>query len=221
MQNTRIWFSKRGRAIYISHLDLMRAMSRAVRRAGLPLWYTEGFNPHPYLSFALPLPLGQEGLREAMDLRLLNDMPLEEIARRFDATPPAGGVLPEGIEVLHAAQPWGGPGEISLAKYNITIPCADPEAWCANAGALLEAGSLTAKKMGKKGHRKVEKEIALAPLIFKYALQSNEDKAQLSCTLAAGSEASLNPALLCEALGADTPQIVRTKLLRADGSEWE
>jgi len=215
MQNIRIWFSKRGRAKYISHLDLMRAMSRAVRRAGLPIWYTEGFNPHPYLSFALPLPLGQEGLREAMDLRLLEDMPLEEIAGCFD------GILPEGIEILGAAQPWCGPGEIKAAEYCIIIPCENPEAWRAQAGTLIETGALTAKKMGKQGHRKVEKEIALAPLIFKYALQAGESQVHLSCALAAGSEANLNPALLCEALGAIAPQITRVRLLRTDGSEWE
>ena len=215
MQNIRIWFSKRGRAKYISHLDLMRAMSRAVRRAALPLWYTEGFNPHPYLSFALPLPLGQEGLREAMDLRLLEDMPLGEIAQRFD------GVLPEGIEILEATQPWCGPGEIAAAEYEIAIPCGDPDEWRANAEYLLAAGTLTAKKLGKQGHRKVEKEIALAPLILNYALQPGEGQVDLFCALAAGSEANLNPALLCEALGADTPQITRVKLLRTDGREWE
>jgi len=193
----------------------MRAMSRAVRRAGLPLWYTEGFNPHPYLSFALPLPLGQEGLREAMDLRLEQDMPLGEIARRFD------NVLPEGIEVLEAAQPWCGPGEIRAAEYEISLPCENPQAWCARAQALLEEGTLMAKKMGKQGHRKVEKEIALAPLILRYALRPGEGEACLTCTLSAGSEANLNPALLCEALGCETPQITRVKLLRADGSEWE
>jgi len=215
MQNIRIWFSKRGRAKYISHLDLMRAMSRAVRRAGLPIWYTEGFNPHPYLSFPLPLPLGQEGLREAMDLRLPEDMPLDEIARRFD------GVLPEGIEILCASQPWCGPGEIAAAAYEIAIPCDDPDEWRANAEYLLEAGTLTAKKMGKQGHRKVEKEISLAPLIHTYALRPGACEAHLTCTLAAGSERNLNPALLCEALGGPSPQITRLKLLRADGSEWE
>ena len=215
MQTIRIWFSKRGRAKYISHLDLMRAMSRAVRRAGLPIWYTEGFNPHPYLSFALPLPLGQEGLREAMDLRLIEDMPLDEIARRFD------GVLPEGIDILYAAQPWCGPGEIAAAAYEIAIPRENPEEWRLQAQALLEAGTLTAKKMGKQGHRKVEKEIALAPLILSYTLLPGKTEARLHCTLAAGSERNLNPALLCEALGGGAPQITRTRLLRADGSEWE
>ena len=223
MQNIRLWFEKRGRAIYISHLDLMRAMSRAVRRAGLPIWYTEGFNPHPYLSFALPLPLGQEGLREAMDIRLeQDDMPLDEVLRRFD------GVLPEGIAVLGAAQPWGGPGEIAAAAYDITLPHESPAEWRDQALALLEAGTLTAKKMGKKGHRKIEKEIALAPLILQHNLQPGEGTVYLTCTLAAGSEKNLNPALLCEALGAQTPaagaqtpKITRKCLLRNDGSTWE
>ena len=215
MQTIRIRFSKRGRAKYISHLDLMRAMSRAVRRAGLPIWYTEGFNPHPYLSFALPLPLGQEGLREAMDLRLIEDIPLGEIPACFDE------VLPEGLEILEATQPWCGPGEIAAAEYEIAIPCENPEEWRANAEYLLAGGNLTAKKMGKQGHRKVEKEIALAPLIFNYALAPGESQVEFACTLAAGSEANLNPALLCEALGCETPQITRVKLLRADGSEWE
>ncbi|MDR2687639.1 MAG: TIGR03936 family radical SAM-associated protein [Oscillospiraceae bacterium] len=215
MQPIRIWFSKRGRAIYISHLDLMRAMSRAVRRAALPVWYTEGFNPHPYLSFALPLPLGQEGLREAMDLRLEQDMPPDEAARRFD------GVLPEGIEILGAAQPWCGPGEIAAAEYEIALPCGNPEAWAVRARSLLESGALAAKKMGKQGHRKIEKEIALAPLIFHYDLLAGPGGIRLACTLAAGSERNLNPALLCEALGSQAPHITRTRLLRADGSAWE
>jgi len=215
MQNIRIRFSKRGRAKYISHLDLMRAMSRAVRRAALPVWYTEGFNPHPYLSFPLPLPLGQEGLREAMDLRLLEDMPPEEIAGCFD------GVLPEGLDILGVAQPWCPPGEIAAARYDITLPCDDPNEWRAHAEYLLVGGNLTAKKLGKQGHRKIEKEIALAPLILSYALRPGEGQVHLACTLAAGSERNLNPALLCEALGGNAPQITRVKLLRADGSEWE
>ena len=51
MQCVRIWFRKTGRVKYVSHLDIMRCMTRAVRRAQIPLWYTEGFNPHPYLNF--------------------------------------------------------------------------------------------------------------------------------------------------------------------------
>jgi radical SAM-linked protein len=63
----RVFFSKTGNAKYISHLDLYRSFSRAIQRSGLPVWITEGFNPHIYITFALPLALGIEGQEEAMD----------------------------------------------------------------------------------------------------------------------------------------------------------
>jgi len=213
MQDLRIWFEKRGRAKYISHLDLMRAMSRAVRRAALPLWYTEGFHPHPYLSFPLPLPLGQEGLREAMDLRLTEEM--GEIARRLNA------VLPEGLRVLETALPWAGAGEIKAADYEIRLPCDDPGAWAEHARGLLAGGGLTAKKLGKQGHRKVEKEIALAPLILRCDIAAGDAGVLMLCVLAAGSEVNLNPALLVEALGGEGAAITRVRLLRGDGTAWE
>ena len=79
MKNVRILFSKTGRAKYVSHLDLVRAMTRAVRRANIPLWYTEGFNRHPYLTFASPLSLGYEGLRESVDIRMEEAFPFDEL----------------------------------------------------------------------------------------------------------------------------------------------
>ena len=59
MVDVRLWFQKCGDARYISHLDLSRCMQRALKRSGLPIWYTEGFNPHAYVTFALPLSMGQ------------------------------------------------------------------------------------------------------------------------------------------------------------------
>jgi len=213
MQPIRIWFEKRGRAKYISHLDLMRAMTRAVRRAGLPLWYTEGFNPHPYLAFPLPLPLGQEGLREAMDLRLVEDMSFDEVRERMNK------ILPEGLCVLSVAEPWDKPGEIKAAQYRIQVSGDRDQA--AQWEAMLQAGNLTAKKMAKKGHRKVEKEIALAPLVTSYDLRVEDGVVIMRCVLAAGSEVNLNPALLTGALGAESAEIARVRLLKGDGSAWE
>lgn len=66
----RIWFQKTGRVKFISHLDLTRCFARAFTRARIPLWYTEGFNPRPYMNFSMPLTLGVEGMREAVDIRM-------------------------------------------------------------------------------------------------------------------------------------------------------
>ncbi len=98
MKTVRIVFSKTGRARFISHLDLVRTMTRVMRRAGIPLWYTEGFNRHPYLTFAAPLSLGFEGLRETMDLRLQEDMAYDELVSRLNAA------FPEGFAAVSAAE---------------------------------------------------------------------------------------------------------------------
>ena len=69
MTTIRIWFTKTGEAFYISLLDLQRVMQRALKRSGLPVWYTLGFNPHIYMTFAAPLSLGQESLAETVDFK--------------------------------------------------------------------------------------------------------------------------------------------------------
>lgn len=96
MDNLRLRFSKTGRAVYISHLDLMRTMQRAFLRAGIPLKYSEGFNPHAQISFALPLSVGTASNCEIMDFHLKDYMSLSEIPFRLNKS------LPEGIEALDA-----------------------------------------------------------------------------------------------------------------------
>jgi Uncharacterized protein conserved in bacteria len=97
MDNTfRLRFTKTGRAVYISHLDLMRTMQRAFLRAAIPLKYSEGFNPHAQISFALPLSVGTASLCELMDFHLNDYMNLSEIPFRLNRA------LPEGISVLEA-----------------------------------------------------------------------------------------------------------------------
>ena len=66
----RVKFCKVGNLQYISHLDLVRTMMKIIVRANLPLWYTEGFNPKPKLTFATPLSIGTESVCEFMDIRL-------------------------------------------------------------------------------------------------------------------------------------------------------
>lgn len=96
MDKLRLRFEKTGRAVYISHLDLMATMQRAFARAGLELKYSEGFNPHPLISILLPLSVGTGSRCELMDFRLREDAALDELPARLTA------VLPEGIRVLEA-----------------------------------------------------------------------------------------------------------------------
>ena len=99
MDKLRLLFEKTGRAAYISHLDLMRTMQRAFLRAGLPLKYSEGFNPHAQISMLLPLSLGHESLCELMDFRVGSDCELGAMAAQLTE------VLPEGIRVQRVYEP--------------------------------------------------------------------------------------------------------------------
>ena len=91
----RALFQKTGRAIYISHLDLMRVFQRAFKRAGLPLTHTQGFNPRPSVSIALPLSVGVESGCELLDFDLEGEkVPCDEIRDRLNAA------LVEGVRVL-------------------------------------------------------------------------------------------------------------------------
>ena len=89
METVRVFFAKEGRLKYISHLDVTRCLARVFHRCGLPIWYTQGFNPHAYLTFALPLPLGVESRCESFAFRLTEEVNYEEVRDRLNAVLPA------------------------------------------------------------------------------------------------------------------------------------
>ena len=93
MREVRLRFSKTGQAKYISHLDTNRVFSRAFARAKINLWYTQGFNPRPYMSFSLPLSLGVESYCENVDIRIIDDLTDEEIKARVNDALPIAMIL--------------------------------------------------------------------------------------------------------------------------------
>ena len=99
MDKLRLRFEKTGRAVYISHLDLMTTMQRAFSRAGLELKYSEGFNPHPLISILLPLSVGTASVCELMDFRMRGETS-EELLQMLPEKITA--VMPEGIRVIEA-----------------------------------------------------------------------------------------------------------------------
>lgn len=220
MRSVRVWFTKQAQAKYISHLDLMRFMTRAVRRAGIPIWYTEGFNPHPYMTFALPLSLGQESRCECMDIRVEGSMEDDEIERRLAA------VMPEGIKITSVSSPVMPAGEIFWGEYVIEFFAENPDEMCEKFKALLDGGNIIAKKMGKSGRKKVEKEINLSESIYSYSISVHDGRLALVTVLRAGLKLNINPALLADALlkhadmQADEVNILRARLLTEDGNNF-
>jgi radical SAM-linked protein len=197
MRSVRLNFSKTGRAIYISHLDVNRMMTRAVRRAKLPMWYTEGFNPHPYISFALPLPLGQSSDCEYMDIRVEGDISDEEIMEKMNSA------LPDGIKINSVAAPVHDLHEIQKAQYMMKAVFEneqDAKTFADESKKLLNGAELIAEKRGKKGHRKIMKQINLIDFIFDSKLSQNDNTVSAHVTLAAGNTNNLNPFLLMDTL---------------------
>lgn len=212
LKNVRIIFAKTGRAKYVSHLDLVRTMTRAVRRADIPLWYTEGFNRHPYLTFAAPLSLGYEGLRESMDIRLEEDMDYSELVSRLNA------VLPEGIHAVAADEIAAKAKDLTSAVYRIEMQC--PMEWVKE---LLSSSEILVEKRTKK---KTMKTMDIYPY---FASASVEDAGENHCimmvTLPCGSAENINPALFISALEGRynakiDANILRLKLLMTDGNEF-
>ena len=215
MFEVRLTLSKQGRIKYVSHLDMFRLMQRAVRRADIPLWYTEGFNPHPYISFLLALSLGIEGLKEPVDIRIVGDMTCEEIKDRLNA------VMPEGMRVEEAYLPFNKSAEIAWGEYEVSL---DARAVTADElFAALTSGELTCEKSGKSGGKKIIKTVNVSEHIKKFEI-GTDGGLTLKVVLPAGSVFNLNPVQLMQSvegyLGKSVPVLraVRTGLLCEDMS---
>lgn len=212
LKNVRIIFSKTGRAKYVSHLDLMRTMTRALRRAEIPLWYTEGFNRHPYLTFAAPLSLGYEGERESMDIRLEEEMDYADLVAQLNA------VLPEGICAAEAAEVQAKVKELVSAVYRIQLDV--PATAVHN---LLAMAEIPVEKRTKK---KTMKTIDIKPFFANAEVETvGENHCCMSVMLPCGSADNINPSLFVSALTAAVGNSVsanvrRLKLLKEDGTEF-
>lgn len=119
--NLRAVFEKSGRAVFISHLDLLRTMQRAIKRSGIPVWYSQGFNPHIYLNFPLALSLGVTSKTEFMDFAVTEECDNNAIVERLNS------VMPEGLHIISIGEPIYANKEIGFAEYNIEF-CSDQTA---------------------------------------------------------------------------------------------
>ncbi len=194
MRNVRVFFTKKGRMKFASHLDMNRLMTRIIRRSGVPIWYTEGFNQHPYITFALPLSLGFTSEYEIMDIRVTHDDFTNEMVKAA-----LESVFPEDLCVISVADAILKTGDVAYAEFIITFDCGDG-AFAKSLEAFLSQASIITEKKTKKGKMK---EIDMAPCIKRFSVASG-DNIELNIVLAAGGENNLNPTLLLSAFG-ETP----------------
>lgn len=215
MRNVRIWFKKDFECRYISHLDLNRCMLRALHKCKLPIWHTEGFNPHPFATFPLPLSLGFRGINECMDVKLEDDnYPLEEIPSKINEC------LPRGIRAFSATEVVMKAGKVAFAEFTIKLSDGKTNSHiiCEQLKELLTLDTIEIEKKTKKGMMKT---IDIKPAIKAFSIREGLDCAELNITLSAGSTDNVNPNLLISALnkrfGAEyDTDITRNNLYNSD-----
>lgn len=192
MISVRATFEKRRRAKYISHLDLMRCMQRAFRRAGVPIWFTEGFNPHAYLMFPLALSLGYESGCECMDFRIDGDMSMEAAMERLNR------VLPEDLQLVRVAEPIRKHTDIAFADYRVCLDCAEGTAAADLRGAwdaFIAQEEILVEKKTKRGSATIDLKAQAQVKLT----QTLDDGLYLDLRMPAGTSVNVNPSLLIDA----------------------
>ena len=184
MIKVRAVFAKRGRAKYISHLDLNRCMQRVFKRSGIPIWYTEGFNPHIYITFALPLSLGYESGVEIMDFNITEGIPFKDMKEKLNKA------MPEGLTVSELYIPETKHTDIKYADFRIRI---NGDITGVFNNFISQEQIITVKKT-KRG----EKEIDLKPDIGVLKCETEEGDTVLELRLPAGNEKNINPSLVTD-----------------------
>lgn len=219
MRSIRIWFNKKDSAKYISHLDLTRCIIRAFRRTDIPLWYTEGFNPHPHLVFGLPLALGVEGLRETLDIRLNDDSyPDDRVLSELNR------VTVPGIEFLEIKEPVNKPLSIVFADYTVEIPDVENcDGFIKKINDVINSGEVVFEKKTKKGGFKA---INACEHLADFVCSAENNTVKMSFRLPAGNDFTVNPVLFCKVLFEKIGEpdilhrIVRHRLLTKDLTEF-
>ncbi len=197
MKNVRIWFKKDLECRYISHLDLNRTMLRALHKSRIPVWHTEGFNPHPFATFPLPLSLGFRGVNECMDVKLEDEnYSFEEITSKLNAC------LPKGLRVFNVTEPVMKAGKIAYASFTMRIsedktPSSEI---CGSLERLMSKDKIEVEKKSKRGLKTVD----IRQGIKSFEVKQMLDCAVLEVVLSAGSSDNVNPNLLVTALEAET-----------------
>lgn len=194
-KSIRIKFQKINVLKFISHLDLCRTMKSAMLRAGVPIWYTEGFNPHPKMVFSLPLSIGTESECEYVDIKITEEMPFDEIKQRLT------GALTSDMAILDVYTPEMKFQEIGYATYEIT-PLGSYDL------SPLSADEVNIIKRTKKGEATVNVKDRIVSV--------SENEGKIYMILSADTERFVNPEHLLTLCGSEDHRIVRKEVYTRD-----
>lgn len=196
----RLLFEKTGNAVWISHLDLMRVFQRSFKRAGLPLTHTQGFNPRPSVSIALPLSVGVQSHCELLDFDLDGEaVPCQQIMERLNCC------LVEGVRVLAVYDVGRKLRDLSLLQCRIALQyehtvCAED---VAQISSLFDTDALVVPKKTKNGMQDQN----IIPMIRNLCVSLAEDRCVMMDAVICCQNPTLNPAQLVAAISINLPQL--------------
>ena len=203
----RALFEKTGNAVWISHLDLMRLFQRAFKRAGLPLTHTQGFNPRPSVSIALPLSVGVESGCELLDFDLDGmNVSCDEILERLN------NALVDGVRVLKVYEDGAKIKHLALLRSVVTLEYDNgvPKGAAQQIQQLFSRETLTVEKKGKNGIVQQD----LIPLLRSICVTAFENAVTIEA-LACCQNPTLNPMQLhgavCNYLPSMAPDFARCR----------
>lgn len=186
----RVLFEKTGKLQYISHLDLLRTMQTALRRAKVKMMYSEGFNPHMKINFALPLSIGIESVYEFMDIKTDGGVKCEDVKENL------GKNLPDDMKIIEVYEAESKFTDIKYAAYTIYLDYGEESEKGAEIGKRIFNNPLVVTKKTKKG----ERDIDIQPMIHSVDVSFEYGCVLVKCVLCADSENYLNPFYLTGAL---------------------
>ncbi len=190
----RLVFERFGAISFLSHLDMQRVLQKAIKRAGLPVSFSKGFNPHQLTSFALPLSTGMEAENEYFEIEFDTK---QDCAKLIDSM---NAVLPEGIRITAASITEAGEKTAAAllygAVYSVTAPYDEKLAGALDGiiDAIIASKKIIVNKRTKDG----TKEIEMREKIYELKNISSENETKLSMSIAAGSSQSIKPETICE-----------------------
>lgn len=191
----RVLFEKTGTAVWMSHLDLMRLMQRAFRRAGVLLHHSQGYTPHAYVSMLLPLSVGMESRCEIMEFELDTQEPITAEA--------LNRVLPAGVNVLAVYDSARKGKELAKMRVRLTLEydAGVPQDAARKIAALLCGQTLVVEKRTKRGMEETD----VRPLLDSCELTQKENALVLEAVVSAQNP-PLNPMLLAAAVERYLPE---------------
>lgn len=185
----RIKFTKIDKVRFIGHLDLLKLFQRAIKRAELPIAYSNGFNPHQLIGFAIPLPLGMASVGEYVDIELKEEVNSDEIKKRIN------NVMPDGINIVDVRKfnkdDKSCAAIVETALYEI---CLDEKIddFSEIINNMLSCDKLEIERTSKHKTKVVD----IKPDIFSIEEISNPNKTCFKTIISTGSQKNLKPELL-------------------------